>query len=335
LFYHFKRSASRRIMLAALAILPAAGTAQALAAGEDFPNRPIRVVVPYAAGGGTDVLARYVTRKVSELLGQSIVIENRPGAGTSIGASDIARSPADGYHLLWGDSGSFAVNPHIHPNLSYDPLKDFAPVTLTLTGTLILLARDGLGVNSVQDLIAYAKANPDKLNYGTPGNGTPHHLFMEGFKRDSGGLQIEHIAYKGEAPAIQDMLGGTLDVMFSGARQAAAQKDSGRIRPLAASGTQRNPVMPEVPTLAETGLDGNAYEYWHAVVAPAGTPDAVVDKLNTAFRAALTDPEVTHWLRTATGTQPSPTTPAELAAHMNSESAKAAILVRDIGLRQP
>ncbi len=326
---------TRRTPLAALlsaCLIGGTFVAVATEAHAEYPERPIRVVVPYSAGGGTDVLARQVTQKVADILGQPIVVENHPGAGTSIGASEVARAPADGYHLYWGDSGSFAVNPHIYENLTYDPLNDFDPITLALKGTLVLLARGDLDVNSVQDLVAMAQARPGELNYGTPGIGTPHHLFMEGFKQDAGNLEIEHIAYKGEAPAIQDLMGGSLDIMFSGARQAAAQKDSGRVTVLAASGSERNPVVPDVPTLDETGMDGFSYEYWHAVVAPAGTPQPVIDKLNAAFRQALTDEELVTWLNSVTGTRPSPTTPAELKAHMESESQKAAALVEAIGL---
>lgn len=302
-------------------------------AQDAFPTRPVRLIVPYAAGGGTDILARQLTKKVGELLGQPIVVDNRPGAGTTIGASEVARSAPDGYTLLWGDNATYALNPHVYKKLSYDPLSSFAPVTLTVRGSLVLLASERLGVKSVSDLVAMAQAQPGKLSYGTPGNGTPHHLAMELFKLRAGHLQIQHVPYRGEAPAVQDLIGGTLDLMFAGARVAKPQAESGRAVALAVSGGKRNATMPQVPTMGEAGLKGYRSEYWHGVVAPANTPADVVARLNAAFVKAMASPEMVSWINNAgSGAEWTGSTPAEMQAHMREEMAKAGELVKAIGL---
>lgn len=320
----------RRILaLAAMPLVAGALTAHA----QDFPSRPIRVVVPYAAGGGTDVLARQVAKVASEKLGQPIVIDNKPGAGTTIGAAEVAKARPDGYTLLWGDSGTYALNPHVYAKLPYDPLQSFVPVTLTIRGMLALSVSTKLPVKTVTELVAYAQANPGKLSYGTPGSGTPHHLAMESFKIRAGKLVVQHIPYKGEAPAMQDLIAGTLDMMFSGVRIAKAQSEGGKVLTLAVSGPRRNAVIPEVATLDESGLKGFAYQYWHGLVAPAGTPSEVVARLNAAFTQALNTPELANWIRTVPGAEPSPSTPAEMRAYMTQELKSAGDLVNAIHLK--
>lgn len=304
----------------------------ALASAQGFPAQPVKLVVPYAAGGGTDVLARQVAKVAAEQLGQPIVVENKPGAGTTIAAAEVAKARPDGYTLLWGDSGTFALNPHVYSKLAYDPLTSFAPVTLTLRGMLALSVSSRLPVKTVPALVSYARQNPGKLSYGTPGNGTPHHLAMETFKR-AAGIDLQHVAYRGEAPAMQDMLGGTIDVMFSGVRLAKAQIETGKVLTLAVSGPQRNPVLPEVPTIDEAGLKGFAYQYWHGIVAPANTPPEVVSRLNEAFVKALQSPELSHWLRTVPGVEPAPGTPEEMRAYTRSELKSAGELVKAIKLK--
>jgi tripartite-type tricarboxylate transporter receptor subunit TctC len=319
----------------ALAVLAAPLLAAALPAhAQDFPNRPVRLVVPYAAGGGTDVLARQVAKAAAEHLGQPIVVDNKPGAGTTIAAAEVAKAPADGYTLLWGDSGTFALNPHVYTKLAYDPLASFAPVTLTIRGMLALSVSPGrVPAKDLNQLIAHVRANPDKLSYGTPGNGTPHHLAMESFKLRAGGLSIQHVPYKGEAPAMQDLVAGNLDMMFSGVRIANAQAAGGKIATLAVSGPRRNPVVPNVPTLDEAGMKGFSYQYWHGLVAPANTPPEVVARLNAAFVKALNSPEVSNWIRTAPGAEPSPSTPAEMRAYMAQELKGSGELVKAINLK--
>lgn len=299
---------------------------------QGYPNRPIRLVVPYAAGGGTDILARQLVRQVSEALGQPIVVDNKPGAGTTIGAAEVAKAPADGYTLLWGDNATFALNPHVYKKLAYDPQQSFAPITLTVKGALVLLASSQLGVKSVGELVTYARNNPGKLSYGTPGNGTPHHLAMEAFKTKAGQLEIQHVPYRGEAPALQDLLGGSVALMFAGARIAKPQADSGKVVILGTAGTKRNTAMPDIPTLNDAGVRGYASEYWHGIVAPAGTPDAVVTKLNAAFVKAMQSPELTNWIQNAgSGAEWTGSTPAEMRAHITRELQNSGELVKAMG----
>lgn len=316
------------LALASAATLAACGLAHA----QSFPDRPIRLIVPYAAGGGTDLLAREIARVASKNLGQSIVIDNKPGAGTTIAAGEVARSAPDGYTLMWGDNATFALNPHVYQKLPYDPLA-LSPVTLTVKGSLVLATSSRLGVRTVPQLIDYAKANPDKLSYGTPGNGSPHHLAMEAFKIKAGNLSIQHVPYKGEAPAIQDLVAGNLDVMFSGARVAKAQMVGGKIQVIGASGPTRNPILPETPTVAEAGLPGFSYQYWHALVAPPKTPPEVIAKLNGAFTKALGDAELRAWLASTAGVDAAPSTPAQMYDFMRKELARSAEIVKAIGLK--
>lgn len=305
----------------------------ALAQEAAYPSRPIRLIVPYAAGGGTDILARQVAKQAADHLGQPVIVENKPGAGTVLGASEVARSTPDGYTVLWGDNATFALNPHVYKRLPYDPLTSFTPVTLTVRGMLVLLASNKLGVKNVSELIAYTKSNPGKLSYGTPGTGTPHHLAMESLKLKAGGLSIQHVPYKGEAPALQDLIGGNLEVMFAGARIAKPQYESGKVTVLAVSGTKRNSAFPAVPTVSEAGVKGYAYEYWHGIVVPAKTPSAIVAKLNAAFVKALNTPELQAWMvNGGSGAEWTSSTPAEMQAHMTREIKSSGELVKSIGL---
>lgn len=319
--------------LLAATLLGASPWAQAQNADRTYPTRPIRLVVPYAAGGGTDILARQLARQVGGALGQPIVIDNKPGAGTMLGASEVAKAPPDGYTLLWGDSATFAVNPHVYKKIAYDPVSSFAPVSLTIKGALVLVVSPRLGVKDVNELIAYAKKNPGKLSYGTPGSATPHHLAMESFKLRAGGLSIQHVPYKGEAPALQDLVGGNLDVMFVGGRIAKPQADAGKLLVLAVAGSKRSSAMPEVLTVSEAGLKGYSSEYWHGVVAPAGTPAPIVKKLNAAFVNAMRSPELVAWLKeSGAGTEWNSSTPAEMQAHIKREVTSAGELVKAMGL---
>jgi len=323
----------RTMAMLAAALLTACAATIANASPNNFPVKPIRLVVPYAAGGGTDILARQIAKQAGDYMGQPIIVDNKPGAGTVLGASEVAKATPDGYTLLWGDSATFALNPHVYKKLPYDPLKSFAPVTLTMRGSLVMVASSKLNVKNVAELIAYASKNPHKLSYGTAGNGTPHHLAMESFKLRAGGIDIQHVPYKGEAPAMQDLLSGSFDVMFAGARVVKAQVDSGKINILAVAGGRRNSAMPEVPTVAEAGLKDYASEYWHGVVAPAGTPAPVVEKLNAAFNNALKSPEMVAWMNNAgSGGEWTGSTPAEMAAHIQRETKAYGEIVKKIGL---
>ncbi|MDD2924646.1 tripartite tricarboxylate transporter substrate binding protein [Rhodoferax sp.] len=305
----------------------------ALAQGASYPSHPIRLIVPYAAGGGTDILARQLAKKTGDYLGQTIIIDNKPGAGTVLGASEAAKAAPDGYTLLWGDNATFALNPHTYKKLPYDPLSSFSPVTLTVRGSLVLMVSPALGVKNVNELITYAKSHPGKLSYGTPGSGTPHHLAMEAFKLSAGGIALQHIPYKGEAPALQDLIGGSVQVMFAGARIAKPQADSGKVSVIAVAGAKRNPAMPNVPTVAEGGLKGYASEYWHGIVAPAKTSPEIIARLNTAFVKALNAPELAAWMANAgSGAEWTGSTPAEMQAHIGRELKSSGELVKSIGL---
>jgi tripartite-type tricarboxylate transporter receptor subunit TctC len=308
------------------------GFGGAAMAQADYPSKPIRLVVPYAAGGGTDVQARKVASYLSDVLKQSVVVDNKPGAGTTIGAADVAKAAPDGYTLLWGDNATFAVNPHLYKKLSYDVAKSFAPISVTVKGGLVLSVNPSIPATNVSELIAYAKANPGKMSYGTPGNGTPHHLIMEAFKKAAGGLDIVHAPYKGEGPAMTDLAGGTLQTMFSGGKVAVAMSQANRIRTLAFSGPERNKAAPTVPTFAEAGFPGFVNEYWHGVVAPAGTPQAVITKLNAAFKQVLANPELGQWLTSNTGTRGSASTPNEMAQLMAEDFKRSGELIKSLNI---
>jgi tripartite-type tricarboxylate transporter receptor subunit TctC len=320
-------NARRTVLLAALACVGFGAHAQ------EFPTKPIRLVVPYAAGGGTDVMARKIALQVADILQQPILVDNKPGAGTAIAAADVAKAAPDGYTVLWGDNATFAVNPFLYKNLSYDAVKSFSPIAVTVKGGLVLSVHPSVPSTNVSDFIAYVKANPGKMSYGTPGNGTPHHLMMEAFKRAAGGLDITHVPYKGEGPAMTDLSGGNLNTMFSGARVAMAASQAGRIRALAFSGPERNKAATSIPTFAEAGFPNFVNEYWHGIVAPAGTPEAVIAKLNAAVKKALANPELVNWLATTAGTRPIGGTPQEMSALIAEDTKRSGELVKSLNIQ--
>lgn len=319
---------TRRLLTATLASVLCAPAAFAQA---DYPSKPIRIVVPYAAGGGSDAVARVVAKAMTTYLGQSVLVDNKPGSGTAIGASEVARAAPDGYTLLWGDNTTFALNPFLYKKLSYAPLEDFAPISLTLRGALVLVVSPSLGVNSVPELLAYVKARPGKLQYGSAGNGTPHHLAMEALKLKAG-LDILHVPYKGEGPGLNDVLAGQTQLMFVGTTIAKQHAETGRIKPLAMAGSTRNAMLPNTPTVAEGGVPGFDSSYWHALVAPAKTPDAAIQKLNEAYAKASRDPEVLNFLAKAGGNTLVATTPQETRAHFQEQARIGGELIKAINL---
>ena len=319
---------TRRLLTATLASVLCVPAAFAQA---DYPSKPVRIVVPYAAGGGTDAVARVVAKAMTTHLGQTVLVDNKPGSGTAIGASEVARAAPDGYTLLWGDNTTFALNPFLYKKLSYAPLEDFAPISLTLRGALVLVVSPSLGVNSLPELLAYVKARPGKLQYGSAGNGTPHHLAMEALKLKAG-LDILHVPYKGEGPGLNDVLGGQTQLMFVGTTIAKQHSEAGRIKPLAMAGSTRNPLLPHVPTVAEGGVAGFDSSYWHALVAPAKTPDAVIQKLNEAYAKASRDPEVLNFLAKAGGNALVATTPQQARAHFQEQTRLGGELIKAINL---
>jgi tripartite-type tricarboxylate transporter receptor subunit TctC len=297
----------------------------------DYPVRPITLIVPYAAGGGNDVLARGVAEPMGKTLGQPVVIENHGGAGGSIGTRQVAKAAPDGYTLGLGGTGTLAVDPTLYPNAGYDPRKDFAPVGLIATSPLIILVNPSLPAHSVQELIALAKKQPGKLNYASAGRGSGIHLGTVLFALTAG-IELTHIPYKGSGPALTDLLGNHVAIYFSSLPPAIGLVKEGKLRALGVTGLKRSPIFPDVPTVAEQGLPGFEAVLHYGIVAPAGTPRAIVDKLNAALRGAINSEEVHKRIATE-GAEPLPGTPDEYAADIDREETKWSALVEKAGLK--
>ena len=301
------------------------------AGAQDYPTRPITLVVPYAAGGGNDVMARVVAEKMSVRLGQQIVVENRPGAGGSNATRQVARSAPDGYTLVLGGTGTLGVNPTLYNNVGYDPRKDFAPVGLIGTSALIVLVHPGLPAHSIRELIDLAKSEPGNLNYASAGVGSGIHLGTVLFEQMAG-ITLTHVPYRGSAPALTDLMGGHVAIYFSSLPPAIGLARDGRVRALAVTGAKRSDVFPDLPTVAEAGLAGYESVLHYGIVAPAGTPRQIVDKLNAALRAALDAPDTKEHMATD-GTEPLPSTPNEYAADIDREETKWSAIVRKSGAK--
>jgi len=269
----------------ALAMSIAASDAHA----EDYPSHPIRLIVPYAPGGGADAVARIVAKRVSETIGQPIVIENRGGAGSIIGTEDVHKAAPDGYTLLLGQSGPISINPAVYKELPYNPEKDFAPITMTTAYPYILVVNAKLPLKSLQDFVAMVKAKPDEFNYGTTGVGAANHLVTELFSSRAG-LKMVHVPYRGTALAVADLLAGQVTMVFADPVSALPHMQAGTLRALAVTSNERSPVAPDVPTIAESGYPGFDAIAWHGILAPAGTPAPIIAKLHDQIVAALKDP---------------------------------------------
>ena len=311
----------------AAAMLAAIGTASA----QDFPTRPITLVVPYSAGGGNDIMARVAAEKMSPLLGQQIVIENRGGAGGSIATRAVAKAAPDGYTLGLGGTGTLTINPSLYGNVGYDPRKDFAPIGLIGTSALVLVIHPSIPANNLKELIAYAKANPRKLSYASAGVGSGIHLAAEYF-RFQAGIEMIHVPYKGSGPALNDLVGGHVSMYFSSMPPAIQLVKDGRLRALGVTGLARSPIFPELPTIAESALPGFEAVLHYGIVAPAGTPKPIVDKLNAALREALAAPD-TRERMAADGTEPLASTPEEYAADIDKEETKWSAIVKKSGAK--
>jgi putative tricarboxylic transport membrane protein len=272
----------------ALALVAAAATGPARA--DDYPTHPIRLIVPFAAGGAADSVARIVGRRVGDALGQTIVVEDRGGGGGIIGTEIVRNSDPDGYTLLLGQSGPISINPGIYPKLSYDPEKDFAPVTMTTAYPYVLVVNPSLGVKTVAELVALAKSKPGQLNYGTTGIGSSNHLVTELFDNKAG-IKMTHIPYRGTSLAVADLIAGQVQVVFADPVSALSQVRAGTLTALAVTSKERSPVAPDLPTIAESGYPGFDAIAWHGIMAPARTPPAILERLNTEFVKALKDPE--------------------------------------------
>ena len=316
-----------RILLPFIALM----AATPIAGAEDYPSRPITLVVGYAAGGGNDIMARVAAEKMSPGLGQQIVIENRGGAGGSIATRAVAKAAPDGYTLVLGGTGTLAINPTLYSNVGYDPRKDFAPIGLIGTSALVLVVHPSVPAHNVKELIAYAKANPGKLTYASAGVGSGIHLAAEYF-RFQAGIEMTHVPYKGSAPALTDLVGGHVSMYFSSLPPAIALVKEGKLRALAVTGPARSPIFPELPTVAEAALPGFEAVLHYGIVAPAGTPRPVVDKLASAMKAAMADADVRERI-VADGAEVMAMTPEEYAADIDAEETKWSKVVKLSGAK--
>jgi tripartite-type tricarboxylate transporter receptor subunit TctC len=308
----------RNLLLGVLSIFLAAAAPPAIAQG--YPNRPIKYVVPYPPGGPLDTVARLLGQKVSERIGQPVIVENKPGAGGNIGADAVAKSPADGYTILMGAVATHAINPTLYSKIPYDPIKDFTPITLIGVTPNVLVVSAALPVKDVGEFIAYAKANPGKLNFGSGSSGSAGHLAGELFK-SMAGVDMAHIPYKGAAPAMQDLLAGQIQLMFDNMASALPQVKGGKIRALAVTTPRRSIYAPDLPTIAESGLPGFDVSTWFGLFAPANTPKEAVARLHDEFVRALALPDVKEKLANL-GIEPVGNKPEEFAAYIKTEAAK-------------
>jgi len=312
------------LALAALACLALPASAQS-----DFPTKPIRFVVPAAAGGPTDLTARLIAQEMQKALGQPVVVEPKPGAGGNVGADAVAKSAPDGYTILMATIGTHAINQTLYKSLPFDPVKDFAPVTQVVQYPLIFVVNPSVPAKNVKEFIEYAKANPGRLNRASGGSGTSMHLSGELF-RSMAGLDLPHIPYKGSAPALNDLMGGQVQLMFDSMMTALPLVKAGKLRALGTTGTERSSAAPDVPTIAEQGMPQFSAAGWIGVVAPAKTPPEIVAKLRNAVVAALKTPQVSERL-TSQAAEIVGSTPEEFGAFMKAETAKWAIAVRASG----
>jgi tripartite-type tricarboxylate transporter receptor subunit TctC len=320
-----KTGLPRAALALALALSCAAGTLRAQVAG--YPDRPMKLLVGFGAGGGTDIVARILASKMSESLGQSVVVENRTGASGMIAAADVAKSLPDGYTLMMGSQTTFAVAPILYrKTVALDPAKDFAGVTLTGASPLVLVANPAFPAHTLADVIAMAKANPGKINFGTGGVGTTPHMAAELFQHDAG-IRMVHVAYRGEAPAINDTIAGQIPLMFANLSAVMGHLKGGTLREIAVSSAQRAPTAPDVPAVGET-LPGFAVETWFGIVAPARTPRDVLERLNAAGRKALAAADTKARLAQL-GMSNSSSSPEEFDAYIRSEIAKWGQVIQD------
>ena len=318
--------AALHIVVAAAFVLCAATTHAA-----DYPTRPITLVVPYAAGGGNDVIARIVAEKMGASLGQSIVIENRGGAGGTIATRQVAKSEPDGYTLLIATS-SLAINPSLYPNVGYDPRKDFAPIGLIASSSNVVLVNNTVPVRSTAELIALAKQKPGELTFASTGTGSSVHLAAELFA-GMAGIKINHVPYKGSAPALNDLVGGHVTMMFSTMASAAGLvKDGSKVRAIGVTGAKRSALFPDLPTVAEGGLPGYEAVLHYGIVAAAGTPRPIIDRLNAALNVALATDDVKRRLAVE-GAEALPVSPDDHAADIAAEETKWSEIIRKSGMK--
>jgi tripartite-type tricarboxylate transporter receptor subunit TctC len=301
------------------------------AAAETYPSKPIRLVVPFPPGGSLDVVARAIGQKLTDAWGQPVIVDNRPGAGGNIGADLVAKSAPDGYTILEGALSTHAVNVSLYSKMPYDPVRDFAPITLVAVTPNVLVLNPSVPANSVKELIAYAKAHPGKLSFGSGSNGSAGHLAGELFKMEAG-VDMVHVPYKGAAPAMQDLLAGQTQLMFDNLANSMQYVRAGKLKALAVTTERRSALVPELPTLAEQGLPGFDISTWWGFMAPAGTPKEIIAKWNAEVTRILSTPEMKAFFAQQ-GAEPAPTTPEAFATMIQREIAKYAKIVKASGAK--
>jgi tripartite-type tricarboxylate transporter receptor subunit TctC len=308
-----------------LSLLPSEAAAQA------YPSKPIRFVVPYPPGGPLDTVARLTAQKVSESVKQPVIVDNKPGAGGNIGADIVAKSPADGYTILMGAVATHAINPSLYASIPYDAVRDFAPVTQLASTPNILIVNPSVPASNVREFIAYAKANPGKLNFGSGSTGSAGHLAGELFKALAG-VEMTHVPYKGAAPAMQDLVAGQIQLMFDNLASALGQVRAGKVKGLAVTTAKRTSLAPELPTIAESGLPGFDISTWFGIFVPAGTRRDVVERLHAEFTRALASPDVREKIVNL-GAEPVGNRPEEFAAYIAREADKYARVIKASGAK--
>jgi tripartite-type tricarboxylate transporter receptor subunit TctC len=317
-------------------VVPAAAFAllllvPSLASAQAWPDRPIRIVVPFSAGGTADVLARILGQKMTDAWGQQVVIDNRAGSGGVIGTEIGAAAPRDGYTLMMGITANIAINPALYPRLAVDPVRDFAPITLIAKAPYVMVVPTSLGVTSAREFLALARGKPGQLNYASLGSGSASHLTAE-LLQSMAGIKLLHVPYKTLGSAMTDLIAGQVQLFFLGMVSAQSQVKGGRLRAVGVTGPKRSAAMPDLPTVAESGVPGFEVVSWYGLLAPAGTPRPVILKVNAEVKRILDTPEMREKL-TAEGAEVSPTTPEEFAAYIKTEMTKWARVVKASGAR--
>jgi tripartite-type tricarboxylate transporter receptor subunit TctC len=320
----------RKLLAASVGLLALVCTA-AVATAADYPTRPVTIVVGFPPGGASDILARIVANKMAGIIGQPVVVDNRPGAGGNVAGEVVAHAPADGYTLLLGNNAILATNGSLYKEVGFDAEKDFAPITLIGTQANVLVVNNDVPAHSLVELIALAKANPGKLNFASSGYGLAAHLAGELFKADAH-VDIVHVPYKGSAPALQDVIAGHDQMMFATTSGAMGLIKGGQLRPLAVTTLQRTPSLPDVPTIDESGIKGFEATTWHGIVAPAGTPRPIIDSLHAALVETLKDAAVRHSLDEL-GVDVATDSPEQFVAYIHSEIPKWAAVIKTSGAR--
>jgi tripartite-type tricarboxylate transporter receptor subunit TctC len=325
--------AARAIASISAAAVLVLGPATPARAQDPFPSKTVRIVLPQPAGGAVDLIARTLADKISPALGQPVIVENQPGANGGLAAGNVARSTPDGHTLFFAIDTNMAVNPHLYPSLTYDPFKDFEPISLIVRLDLVLAANPGVPANDLKQLIAYSKANPDKLNYASVGQGSIQHLGMEMIKLRSG-LNITHVPYRGTAPATTDLVSGVIQAMLTGPQAAQPQIEAGKLKGLAVAGQTRSKLMPQVPTIREQGIEGVDFSSWFALFAPARTPPPVLKRWTDEVAKATADAGVRSKLE-GTGLQVVGSSAAGLTAAMQRDTEKWRAFLKETGITMP